>query len=105
MEWKDILYKVRLIKEHLDRSYKCLNFDRPTKDETIQLHIQNLITRLEQIRVVHNVNYYRLTKGHQTAAEGFFLDLHTKLLKIAARKNIKIELSNTLHEKLNFDSW
>ena len=49
------------------------------------------------------VNYFRLTKGHQTAADGFFLDLKTKLLKILARKNIKIELPNTLHEKLNFD--
>ena len=78
MEWKDVLYKVRLITQHFDRSHKCLNFDRPTKDVTIQLHIQNLITRFEQIRVVLNVNYYQLTKRQQTAAEGLFLDLKIK---------------------------
>ena len=56
MEWEDILYKVRLIKEHFDRSYKCLNIDRPTNDETIQF-VRNLLTRFEQIRIVLNVNY------------------------------------------------
>ena len=50
-----------------------------------------------------NVNYFRLTKGHQTAAGGFFLDFKTKLLQLSAIKNIKIEFPNTLREKLNFD--
>ena len=31
------------------------------------------------------------------------MDLKSKLLKIATTKNIKIELPNTPHEKLNFD--
>lgn len=101
MEWKDILNKVRLIKEHFDRSYKCLNVERPTKEETIQHHFQILLNRLEEIRIILNVNYNRLTLSHKTAAEGFFLDLKTKVLKIAALKNIQIKLPETLHETVN----
>ena len=64
MECKAILYKVRLIKEHFGRSNKCLNTGRPTEDESIQLHIQKLITIFEQIRLVFNVMcYYRLRMG------------------------------------------
>lgn len=98
MEWKDILDRIRIIKEHFDRSYKCLNHDRPTRDETVQSHIENLLARYEQVRVILNVNYSRLTKGHQLAAEGFFLELKTKLTKIAVKKNIPLQLPESLHD-------
>lgn len=49
-----------------------------------------------------NINYYRVIKGHQTAAEGFLL-YQIKLLKIAAKKNcIKKHISGIF--KYNFEA-
>lgn len=98
MEWEYIVQKARTSKENFERSYKCLNINRPIREETIKQHFQNLFTNLEKIRVLFNVNYNRLTKAHQAAAEAFFLDLKTRIFKIATKKDISIELPNSLHE-------
>lgn len=100
MDWIDILRKARSIKEEFNKSYKCLNTDRPTKDETVKKHIEILLKRLEQIRVLLNVNYNRLTPAHKVAAEAFFQDIRNKLLQTIERKGIKISIPPTLHEKI-----
>lgn len=100
MEWQEIINKIRLIKEDFDKSYKCLNTDRVSKDETIEKHIQNLITKFEEIRVILNVNYNRLTTAHKVAADAFFLDIREKLSKISTRKGLEIEIPNSLHQQI-----
>lgn len=100
MEWRDILQKIRLIREEYDRSYKCLNTDRPTREETIEKHIKNLLRRLEEIRVILNVNYNRLSVSYRTAAEAYFEDVKEKTLIILNRKGLDIELPATIHEAL-----
>lgn len=100
MDWKTILAKVRLIKEDFDRSHKCINQDRPIKTETLQSHIQNLLKRLEEIRVIFNVNYNRLTPAHKVAADAFFLDLKTRLDNVVIRKHIDLKLPDSLQEEV-----
>lgn len=95
MDWQEIVQKLRHVKENFDRSYKCLNIDRPTTGETINRHFSNLFGCLEQIRVIINVNYERLTSVHKTAAEAFYSDVRTKLLNVAARKGINVEIPST----------
>lgn len=95
MDWQEIVQKLRHVKENFDRSYKCLNTDRPTTEETIDRHFSNLFSCLEQIRVIVNVNYERLTSVHKTAAEAFYHDVRTKLLNVADRKGINVEIPNT----------
>lgn len=105
MDWKDILQKARNIKENFERSYKCLNHDRPIKNETVKYHLQNLLQYLEEIRILFNVNYKRLTTAHQRAADAFFLDLTIRITKIATKKGIDIELPNTIHEHVNVEIY
>lgn len=104
MEWQNIVDKVRRIKEDFDRSYKCINTDRHTKDETITKHTKILFEKLEQIRVVLNVHYYRLTPPHKSAAENFFSDVRNKLVTVLQRRGIEPRLPITLHEKIVYDS-
>lgn len=92
MDWQNIIQKLRQIKEHFDRSYKCLNVDRPTGEQTIGKHLTNLFVYLEQIRIIVNVNYERLTAAHKIAAEAFYSDVRLKLLNVAAKKGISVEI-------------
>lgn len=98
MEWQTILEKARLIKEEYNRSHKCLNIDRPIGDETLQNHFEKLLSCIEKVRILFNVNYNRLTKSHQVAADAFFLDLTTKTFKLATRKGVIIDLPRSIHE-------
>ncbi|XP_065362017.1 probable serine/threonine-protein kinase DDB_G0293958 [Calliphora vicina] len=104
MEWQDIVNKVRLIREEFDRSYKCLNVDRPTKEETVDKHFNILLHCLEEIRIVLNVNYERLTSAHKIAAEAFFHDVKNRITTLAAKKKIEIELPDTIHEKIKIET-
>lgn len=99
MDWPQIINKLRFIKEHFDRSYKCLNTDRPTKEETVEKHTKILFERLEEIRVVLNVHYSRLTVAHKSAADNFFTDVRDKLVHILSRRGLEVKLPTTLHEK------
>lgn len=105
MDWKGILERCRNIKAKFDRSYKCLNIDRPTKDETTLKHLKILIYCLEDIRVLLNVNYARLTAAHKAAAEAFYQDVRNKLLNITNRKAFNIELPISLHERIEIDKY
>lgn len=100
MDWQDIVQKVRLIKENFERSYKCLNTDRPTKDDTLMKHVEILFSSLEEIRVTLNVYYSRLTQSHKAAAHNFFWDVRGRLINVLARRNISVELPLTLHEEI-----
>lgn len=102
MDWETIITKCRKIKEEFDKSYICLNKDRPTSEETVNKHLQNLFIRLEEIRVLVNVNYERLNNHHKTAADAFLLDIKEKLITVAARKGIKIDLPASHHTKIEF---
>lgn len=101
MDWQTILNKARIIKENFERSYKCLNIDRPTKPETIEHHFQILLTNLEDVRILFNVNYNRLTVSHQRAAEAFFHDLRNRTVKLATKKLIQIDIPDSLHESIH----
>lgn len=102
MDWSQIVVKVRLVKEYFDRSYKCLNTDRPTKTETIEKHIRTLFTTLEDIRVILNVHYSRLNTSHKAAADNFFLDVCQKLVNVLSRKKLDVTLPSTLHERVEY---
>lgn len=102
MDWKNILIKLRQLKEHFDRSYKCLNTDRTTKDETVEKHIKILLDTFEQIRIIVNVNHSRLTQPHKFAAESFFSDVRDRLANVLSRKGTEIKLLVTFHEKLTY---
>ncbi|XP_037821238.1 diacylglycerol kinase A-like [Lucilia sericata] len=102
MEWEQIIYKARLIKERFQRSYKCINTDRDTKQETVNKHFNILVQQLEQLRVLFNVNYSRLTQAHKTFADSFYLDIREKLLNVATRKGLKIQVPQSIHEQIEF---
>lgn len=102
MDWQQIVNKVRLIKEHFDRSYKCINTDRPTKGETVEKHTKILFDRLEEIRVVLNVHYSRLTISQKSAADNFFTDVGDKLVNVLSRRGLKVNLPTTLHERVEY---
>lgn len=102
MEWGYILQKARIISERFYRAHKCLNVDRDTKKETLQKHLNTILETLEQIRVLFNANYFRLTKVHQTAAEAFFADLRTKTLLVCQKKRISVNIPESLHEHIEF---
>lgn len=103
MSWEEIVAKARQIKETFDRSYKCLNIDRDTKEETVIRHLQTLIDSLENIRVLFVDNYSRLTTSHKTAADSFFQDVREKLITVASRKSVDIEIPESLHEKITLN--
>lgn len=100
MNWQTILGQCRRIKEQFDKSYKCLNTDRATTDGTVHKHLQNLFLRLEEIRVLLNVHYNRLTEAHKNAAEAFFSDVRGRLINVATRRGIEVTLPDTLHTKI-----
>lgn len=102
MNWQEIVYKARLIKEDFDRSHKSLNTDRYTKEETVLRHIEVLINSLEHIRVLFNVNYSRLTISHKAAADSFYSDVREKLIAVASRKGVSVEIPQSLHENITF---
>lgn len=104
MDWQTILGNCRKIKEEFDKSYKCLNTDRPTRDDTVEKHLKNLFILLEEIRVVLNVHYERLTKAHKSAADAFFADVRDKLINVAGRRGIELKLAQTLHETIEIPS-
>lgn len=99
MEWQNILYKLRIIKEDFDKSYKCLNVERNIKDETIAKHLKILLDKFERIRVILNVNYNRLTTAHKAAAENFFSDVRSRIVTLLAKKGLEIKLPTSLHEE------
>lgn len=101
MDWLTIIGKCRRIGEEFDKSYKCLNTDRPTKEDTINKHIKNLFVHLEEIRVILDTHFYRLTTAHQSAAEAYFLDLRRKLINVTTRRGIEVKLSENLHENID----
>lgn len=100
MEWQKILNRARTIKEIFDRSHKSLNTDRTTKEETVQRHLDILIDCLEQTRVLFNVHYSRFTLAQKAAADNFFLDIRERLVSVALRKNIVLEIPTSIHEKI-----
>ena len=100
MDWPTILSQCRKIRDEFDKSFKCLNTDRPTKEDTVERHLRNLSLRLEEIRVVLNVHYERLTTAHKVAAEGFFVDVRNRLITVAARRGVEVKLPLTLHERV-----
>lgn len=100
MDWQNIVGKLRIIKEDFDKSYKCLNTDRPSRPETIEKHIKILFASTESIRVILNVNYSRLTVAHKAAADNFFSDVCGKLENVLSRKNIDVKLPLTLREEI-----
>ncbi|XP_017464486.1 PREDICTED: uncharacterized protein LOC108383115 [Rhagoletis zephyria] len=102
MDWNQILIKARQIREEFLKTHKCLNNDREIKTETLNKHINNLVSTLEKLRVFLNVNYNRLTQGHKVAAETFFLDIREKLITVASRKGITIDIPTSLHEEISF---
>lgn len=89
MDWLDILERCRRIKSEFDKTYKCLNIDRPIKEDTVNKHYKKLIQYLEEIRVLLNVNYHRLTPAHKIAAEAFFQDIKNRLIQIAEKGLLK----------------
>lgn len=102
MEWERIVFKARLIKEEFLKSYKCLNINRDTKDETVNKHVKNLVERLEQIRALLNDIYPRLTTAHKSAAESFFTDTRDKLISVTQKRGIKLEIPTSLTEPITF---
>lgn len=101
MDWQTIVTKLRLIQEQFDKSYKCLNTNKaPTKDQTVEKHLSVLFERFEQVRVLINVNYSRLTHSHQVAAEGFFLDIRSKLATVLSRRGLDVKIPDNIHEEL-----
>lgn len=102
MDWQQIVLKARNLKVDFDRSYKSLNTDRYTSDETISKHVGILVNSLENIRVLLNVHYSRLTTSHKAAAEAFYSDVRGKLIAVTSRKNFKIEIPYSIHENITF---
>lgn len=100
MDWQDIVQKARLIKEDFEKSYKCVNTDRPTKDETLSKHFEILYDCLDRIRVILNVHHSRLTQSHRAAAESFYSDVRSKLVNVLSRRDIDVSLPLSLHEEL-----
>lgn len=104
MDWPAIVNKLRLLEEHFDKAYKCLNTPKaPTRDETVEKHLNVLFTRFEQIRTLINVNYTRLTHGHQRAAENYFLQIRNKLTNVLSRRDLNINIPESIHEELKYD--
>lgn len=101
MDWATIIEKCRRIREEFERSYKCLNTDRPTGEDTINKHLKNLFVQIEEIRIVLHTHYYRLTTAHQAAAEAYFLDIKSRLIKVTTRRGIEIKLPQNLHESVD----
>lgn len=99
--WNGNRSKLWQIKEHFDRSYKCLNTDRSTKDETVEKHIKILLDCFK-IRIIVNVNHSRLRQSHKFAAENFFSDVRDKHANVLSRKGIDIKLPVTFLEKLAY---
>ena len=56
--------------------------------------------RLEEIRVVLNVHYERLTTAHKVAAEGFFVDVRNRLITVAAKRGVEVKRPLTFHERV-----
>lgn len=102
MDWQTILNKLRLIKIEFEKSYKCINIDRPTKDETLLKHVEKLFRCLEEIRVILNVHYSRLTQSHKAAADNFFTDIRGRLENVLSRRNIQADIPNSLHEEIKY---
>ncbi|KAL9906670.1 uncharacterized protein ACN427_003200 [Glossina fuscipes fuscipes] len=100
MDWPTIVQQCKSIKERFDKSYKCLNIDRPTSADTIYRHVQILVECLEEIRTILNVNYERLTSTHKSTADKYFQELRGRILTITNRRGIEIPLSNSLHETI-----
>lgn len=61
-----------------------------------------MINCLEEIRVILNVHYSRLTTAHKSAADSFFIDIRGKILNVAERKGIEVKIPITIHEELTF---
>lgn len=102
MDWQTIVQHLRLIKEVFDKSYKCLNVDRPTRDETVVKHVRILCDSLERIRVILNQYYPQLTISHQAAAESFFDDVRGKLLTVLEKRGLEIKLPITIQEEVTY---
>lgn len=105
MEWNQIVEKVRLKREKFDRSHKCVNTDRPTKDETVQKHIEVLYESFEEIRVILHVNYSRLTQAQKVAADAFFNDVRDKLVHVLLRRGLDLTVPNTLQETVELPKF
>lgn len=105
MEWQAIVNRLRLIRTEFDKSYKCLHTNKaPSREETVNKHLNTLFERFEQIRVLINVNYNRLTKKHQSDAEGYFNEVRTKLTHIVVRRGLNVKLPENIHEELKYDT-
>lgn len=102
MDWQNIVHKLKLIKYEFEKSYKCIKTSRPTKDETLLKYIEKLCLCLEEIRVILNVNYSRLTQSHKAAADNFFTDYRGRFVNVLSRKNIQVDIRNTLHEEIKY---
>lgn len=103
MDWLVIITRARQLKEYFDKSYKCLNIERPTKDETVDKHLRILFERLEEIGKLFDTYYPSLTPNHKTAAEAFFADVRDRLVKLLAKRGLEAKIPLTFHERLTYN--
>lgn len=92
MAWSAIVQQCKSVKEP---------FDKPTSTGTMYRHLRHLVKCTEEIRIILNVNYERLTATHKIAAAKYFQEIRGKILAVVNKRRIDIQLKGSFHETVD----
>lgn len=96
MQWENIIERITELRTKFGQSFKSLNQNRPTKQETIEKHLDILFKNYNAIRAELHRNYERFTTQHKDEANNIFHTLRDKLIKILHKHNINTKVPLTL---------
>lgn len=102
-KWSEIINQIEIVKLEFNKSYKCLNKSIPIGKQTVTKHLILLTTNLNTIRGVLHVYYEKLTTDHKKDAYEIFRNLRDRLLQIAAKHAVLLNIPNDIGVGIEFD--
>lgn len=97
MEWQNINATLIRIREHFDKSYKCLAQNRSISNETISRHATILVACFNQARSLIHDNRGKLNAQHWSYVSRFLHRLRTNLNSIKSKYSLDITIPSILN--------
>lgn len=97
MDWLNIIAKIRKLREDFDRSSKCLNKSAPISNDTKIKHLETILVKYNEVRVIILDHNTKLSSLQLTQVKDKISRLRENILYVSQRHKIQVLVPNTLY--------